>query len=144
GTQGGEKFEPHRRARSSVPGFDGGTMKRRIKRNIEHRAYQERCVRQVFDSWNNGARSVLVVAPPGSGKTEIAILVIREMLKDRPDARVLWVVHTRELAKQAEERIEQAIGETPSVIMEGRLESSGARVTVAVVHSLLGHPPIAG
>src|SRR5690606_9738084 len=86
----------------------------------------------------------LVVAPPGSGKTEIAILAIREMLKKRPEARVLWVVHTRELARQAEERIEEAIGETPSVIMEGRLESIGARITVAVVHSLLGHPPVSG
>lgn len=46
-------------------------------RRIERRAYQERCVGSVFEHWNGGARSVLVVAPPGSGKTEIAILVIR-------------------------------------------------------------------
>src|SRR5690606_1113872 len=111
-------------------------------RRIERRAYQERCVGSVFEHWNGGARSVLVVAPPGSGKTEIAILIVQALLEQNPGSRVLWVVHTRELAEQAETRLSESLGEPVSVVMEGRVDVPGARLVVAVVHSLLGHAPI--
>jgi superfamily II DNA or RNA helicase len=106
---------------------------------IEDRPYQERTVESVFSKWNGGARAVLVVSPPGSGKTEIGIKIMR----CAPTApRVLIVVHTRSLAVQWQERLERAFGEPVNVIMEGRLARPDARLHVAVVHSLLKRPPL--
>lgn len=106
----------------------------KLRAELEKRPYQEHAVQQVCEHWRSGARSVLLVAPPGSGKTEMGILAIQAR---GPGTRVLWVVHTRELALQAESRLRIHFGEPVSLIMEGRLELPGARITVAVVHSLL-------
>ncbi len=104
------------------------------KRRLEERPYQCGAVKQACDHWTNGVMSVLIVAPPGSGKTEMGIMAIREL--EIP--KTLWVVHTRELAMQAEERLKSHLGVPVSVIMEGRQELPSARVIVAVVHSLIG------
>lgn len=106
---------------------------------IEERAYQERTCADVAAHWEGGARSVLVVSPPGSGKTAIAIKTIRA----RPGKpRVLVIVHTRQLAEQMASRLSEAFGESVSMIMEGHLPIPGARLHVAVVHSLLRREPL--
>ena len=110
-------------------------------REIEKREYQERAIQEACAHWASGKRSVLLVAPPGSGKTEMGIMAIRSL---PPNARVVWLVHTRDLAIQARDRIAAALGEPVNVVMGGALPVAGARITVAVVHSLLGHPRIEG
>lgn len=105
---------------------------------MQQRDYQCRTVSKCFEHWNAGACSVLVVSPPGSGKTEIGIQVIQQM----PGARVLWVAHTRELVTQARDRIALALGEPVGAIMAGFGELPNARIIVATVQSLLEHGPL--
>lgn len=102
-----------------------------MSKDFENRAYQHRTVSRVNERWNGGARRVLVVAPPGSGKTEMGMMLLGTR-------RVLWVVHTRELAVQALQRIQKHFqGEPVGAIMGGYVESPRARITVATIQSLL-------
>lgn len=67
------------------------------------RPYQTEALDSVSNHWRNGARSVLLVAPTGSGKTTIGAEAIR-----RATARgkkCLWLAHRRELITQAYERL---------------------------------------
>jgi DNA repair protein RadD len=101
-------------------------------------SYQVRACREVGAAWSNGARSVLLVSPPGSGKTEMAM----DLLGER---RVLWVVHTRDLAHQAAQRLRARFGDDAvSIVAAGYHERPGARITVGTVQSLLEHAPLIG
>jgi superfamily II DNA or RNA helicase len=74
-------------------------------------------------------------APTGSGKTVIALALIAA--RRQP---ALVIVHTRELADQWRQRIEQFLGLPPDEIGQIGAGSQciGARVTVALVQSLYG------
>lgn len=100
-------------------------------KKLENRKYQERTLAEVSRIWNEGTTAVLVVSPPGSGKTEMGMMAIG-------GRKTLWVVHTRELAIQALRRLrEQFGGDNVSAIMGGYLENPDARIQVATVQSLL-------
>lgn len=102
---------------------------------LDKRGYQDRTVSAVWERWAQRRRSVLVVSPPGSGKTEMGMLLVDRL---RDDEKVLWVVHTRELALQALQRLRKKFGdERVGAIMGGYVETPGARITVATVQSLL-------
>jgi DNA repair protein RadD len=97
---------------------------------IMQREYQQRAVK-ALPGLLRAYRSVLAVAPTGSGKTVIAVMVLMLM----PRARVLWVVHSRELVKQAREQLllagiqENEIG----MLTSTKRTNPGARVLVATV-----------
>lgn len=90
--------------------------------------------------WPRGKRkAVLLVAPTGSGKTEMGVALV--------DAkwRVLWVVHTRELVKQAARRLRAVFGDASvSEYMPGGDKRPGARIQVWSTQSLVLHEPPAG
>ena len=105
---------------------------------MEQRIYQRRACEAVIAAWYHGARSVLLVSPPGSGKTEIGMWLVGER-------RTLWVVHTRELAQQAYNRLRDHFGDDAvSMIASGYHERPRARIIVATVQSLLEHAPLVG
>jgi superfamily II DNA or RNA helicase len=96
---------------------------------IELRPYQVPAAKRLVKFGNGG-----LVAPCGSGKTEIMLAVMAELKQP-----ALWVTHTRELVNQVIERalasFEGMTREEIGTITEGRV-SIGKRLTVALVQTL--------
>jgi DNA repair protein RadD len=101
------------------------------------RDYQERAIHKVEQLWAGGARSVCLVAPTGSGKTEMGARLVR-------DYRTIWAAHRRELVQQAAGRLERLYGKgNVGEIMPGGRSNPEARIQVGTVETLLGrdaHP----
>lgn len=97
----------------------------------ELRDYQRRGVSEILTAWRNGARSVLAVAPTGSGKTTV-FTHIAACTKGR----VLILVHRRELAKQAANRLRE-FGIDFGYVMAGMPAKPYARVQIASVPTLV-------
>lgn len=97
-------------------------------KNISLRAYQESALEQAL-KYNQG----IIVAPTGSGKTIIGLDLIR-----RRQTRSLILVHTKELAKQWINQIENVFCISPGMIGDG-LWSFKEEITVAIVQTLDRH-----
>ncbi len=82
----------------------------------ELRPYQVAAVSQVDQKIAAGSTSVLVVAPPGAGKTVIALQLTKRALAR--GQRVLFVAHRRELITQASKTFDDA-GIDHGVVMAG-------------------------
>ena len=98
------------------------------------RPYQSLAVDRVESAWQRGRRAPLLVAPTGSGKTIIAVEIIRRAV-DRGQ-RVMFLAPRRELIDQAYDKL-TASGFWPNVVMAGDgRRSDFARVTIASVDTL--------
>lgn len=97
------------------------------------RSYQARAFREVVSAWNKGSRRVLLCSPTGSGKTrmgeELVLYAVAQW------GNVLWVVHTRELVKQAADRLRLA-GLRVGIIAPGLPYEPDAEVQVATIQTL--------
>lgn len=99
------------------------------------REYQEQYVSSVRRHWQRGVQSVCIAAPPGAGKTEIAMDLAEKML---PHGKILWVTHKRDLAVQQLQRLRKHFGDDKvSAIIGGYTESPNAYIYVATIQSLL-------
>lgn len=67
---------------------------------IDPREHQHRAHGEVRQRYAQGARSIVVVAPTGSGKTVISAMFARSHIERRPDGAVLGIVPRIELASQ--------------------------------------------
>ncbi len=109
---------------------------------IEARPYQEAGVTEIIQAMRHGARSVVRVLPTGGGKTVEAALLVQ---RTKPDRRILFLVHRRELVRQARDTLAWALpGEDIGVEAAGWPATPWARVRVASVQSLarrLAHIP---
>jgi len=107
------------------------------------RPYQEDLITRARETYVDGAKAPLVVAPTGAGKTVIfAEIVKRCMLKG---TRVLILAHRRELIRQASEKL-TAAGVLHGIIEPGA-EFSGHAVQVGSVQTVarrLGKPEAQG
>lgn len=75
----------------------------------------------------------ILKAPPGSGKTQIALSVAQTIHR-----RTLWITHTRDLLQQSYSRAKQYFGaECLGVITEGKIHC-GEFITFATVQTLAG------
>lgn len=105
------------------------------------RAYQERACGAVRAKWAQGARSVLLVSPTGSGKTVLGATLVES------GARSLWVAHRRELIEQAATKLEQLAGVgavnrvMPGVPSKRRFPD--AKIQVGTIQTLLRRERIA-
>lgn len=70
------------------------------------RGYQDKGVRDIFQSWMRLFLHVLYVLPTGAGKTIVAVRVIERLL--RSGKRILILVHRREILRQTLDRLERA------------------------------------
>lgn len=99
---------------------------------------QRRAVGAVLQMFASGSKRLLVVAPPGAGKTEI----LAECIGNK---KTLFVVHQRDLAVQTMRRLSAKFGaDKVSAIMSGYDESPNAQIYVATVQTLLNRGQLSG
>jgi superfamily II DNA or RNA helicase len=89
------------------------------------RDYQKECVeKSVLALGEHG--NTLVVAPTGSGKTIILSAIIKEVLKEHPDYKVLVLAHRNELVAQNREKFLRVCqGVTTSIVNGSSKDWSG-------------------
>jgi superfamily II DNA or RNA helicase len=97
----------------------------------ELREYQKDGLARVLAAYAAGARSVLMVLPTGGGKTSVFCHLASET-----SARVLILVHRRELATQAANRLRE-FGVDFGFVMSGEHPKPAARVQIASVQTLV-------
>lgn len=97
------------------------------------RPYQERAVAEVLAARDRGVRSVLLVAPTGAGKTEIASALFAQV------KRGLFLVHRLELVEQAAERFSRH-GLSVGVIQGDTPSDPSAAIQVASIQTLARRP----
>jgi DNA repair protein RadD len=98
------------------------------------RQYQLNGRRQILDGFLAGALRQLVVAPTGSGKTSVFCYLTEELRVP-----VLILVHRRELAKQAANRLRE-FGVDFGLIMRGEPPQPSKRVQIASKDTLVHRP----
>ncbi len=82
------------------------------------RPYQLAAVDHVFQSFTEGKKTALIVAPTGTGKTVTFALIIQRFATVYPThLRALVIAHREELIHQAAAKIERVIGERPDIEM---------------------------
>ena len=100
---------------------------------IQYRPYQERAMHAMYQ-----AEEGLLVAPAGSGKTVLGLSMIP--LYGQP---ALWLTHTRALAYQALDRIEQFLpsmeGDDVGLLGDGKWKI-GRWITVGLIPTLVRRP----
>jgi len=102
--------------------------------------YQEEAVEKVWTAWREGHLSALVSLPTGTGKTEVALDLIRRTLEQNAQGRVLFLTHRRSLAMQTADRLEirrPQWANDVGLVMEGVCETD-RRIVVATIQSLVG------
>src|SRR5678816_2178282 len=98
---------------------------------LNEREYQTRAVAAVQTDWASGNRRVCLVAPTGSGKTEMAVMLIL-------DGKVLWVAHRRDLVTQTAKRLRTIFGQSAvGVVLPGVFGDPKARIQIGTVQSLV-------
>jgi len=95
---------------------------------IKLRPYQEQAVRKAVKAGRG-----IISAPPGAGKTEIALGIISSLSIPK----TLYLVNTKELLYQTARRIKKRLDITPAIIGAGKY--SLGKIIVASVASLSRH-----
>jgi superfamily II DNA or RNA helicase len=104
------------------------------------REYQQKAVDAVFDLWDSGQESVLLVMATGTGKTYTFAKILERAL--RSGGRGMVVAHREELIAQAAGKIHDATGMSTEIEMASSRADSGhmyrrADVVVASIQTLL-------
>jgi len=107
------------------------------------RHYQQKAYDEARQAHREGARSILMVAPTGAGKTRLGVEFVNGAL--RKEGNVIWLAHRGELLTQARERLLAEGIDRVGLIAAGQ-RPINARVQVASVQTLaarIGHglPP---
>lgn len=103
------------------------------------RQYQSNAIAETRAAYRDGARSILLVAPTGAGKTRIAVEFAKAALAKSSEGIVLWVAHRSELIEQGRKALvrEGAPEELIGVIQSGRRFHRDARIQVASIQTLV-------
>lgn len=103
---------------------------------IALRPYQRAAIDRAREQIREGSRAVCLVAPCGAGKTVIAAEIVRAHRERVDDARVLLIVHRRELVDQAVAKLLD-VGISAGVMMgDDRRAAPSLGVQVASIQTL--------
>src|SRR4051812_15551232 len=100
---------------------------------MQLRPYQEEAIDGARIELRNGAKSTLVIAATGAGKTVIASAIIHSA--EQRGTRTLFLAHRRELIEQTSQKL-SAFGVRHGIIMPGYPVRLYERVQVASVQTL--------
>jgi superfamily II DNA or RNA helicase len=102
--------------------------------------YQREAVEETWSAWQQGHPSALVSLPTGTGKTEVALDLMRRILDQEPGGRALFLTHRRELVTQTAERLKIRLPQWANdvgVVMGG-ISEGNKRIVIATVQALAG------
>jgi len=97
---------------------------------MQLRPYQEECVGQVFESWRDYQRSLIVI-PTGGGKT-----IIFANIAHKAPGRTLILAHREELLTQARDKIKMAVGRDAGLERAESFADSYYRIVVGSIQTL--------
>lgn len=101
------------------------------------RDYQERAIQLTYDWLDKNTGNPVIVAPTGSGKSWIIAALCEDLLKRKPEGRVLVLSHQKELLAQDAEKILLAWPTAPlGVFSAGLKRKDMDRITVAGIQSI--------
>jgi superfamily II DNA or RNA helicase len=100
------------------------------------RDYQRDTIRKLHTRWDAGDARVPCVLATGLGKTVIFAHLIREWLDDHPFNRALVLVHTDELALQAERKMREVAPHLTVGIVKAERNEITSRVIIGSVQTL--------
>lgn len=103
-----------------------------------NRDYQVKAQIDVEKAWATGARSVLLVAPTGAGKTHMGAMIVGQR-------KTLWIAHRRELVLQAAQRLRSSEDlRRVGFVMAGEPSDPGAHIHVGTVQTIANRDAIPG
>jgi len=100
----------------------------------ELRPYQEVAITAVRAAYGRRERGVLLCLPTGAGKTYTASVIVHGAANK--GNRTWWLVHRRELAKQASQTFHN-LGIPHGTIQQGHVSDPGALVQVASIQTIV-------
>jgi superfamily II DNA or RNA helicase len=117
----------------------GGAVK------LELRPYQRQSIDAIRGGWARGLHNVLVTSATGTGKTEIFLALIDEVLKEHPDWRVMILCHMDELVRQPIRRLALRFPELTkkSGIVMGAMDDAGCQIIGGSVQTLVNEKRLA-
>lgn len=101
---------------------------------IQDRAYQDKCLDAVRQSYRDGHMAPVLVSPTGSGKTVMFCKIVKGRIAK--GGRPMILVHRAELVDQVDSNLREQ-GVIPGIIAAGYPESPHAPVQIASVFSLV-------
>ena len=98
---------------------------------MQLRPYQEKCIGQVFQSWNQ-YRKTLIVLPTGGGKT-----IIFANIASKATGRTLIIAHREELLQQAIDKIKTSTGLVADLERAESTSSINTKIVVGSIQTLI-------
>jgi superfamily II DNA or RNA helicase len=101
------------------------------------RDYQRHAIEALKERWkDDDARRLAIVLPTGGGKTVVFAHLCADLLRQNPAGRVLVLVHTDELVRQAVEKINDHAPELIVGVVKAKENETTADVIVGSVQTL--------
>lgn len=103
------------------------------------RPYQIEAKNKIFNHWQNGALSVMLQMPTGTGKTMLFVSLLKDIwnhfFSKRELKRFLILVHREELVEQVQNTLSKKYGLSHGTIRSGKRDNS-MHIQVAMVQTL--------
>lgn len=80
---------------------------------MELRPYQQEALDAIFDYWRRGGGNPLVDLATGTGKSVVIAKLVRQVVEQFPDIRVVMLVHVKELVEQNAKALLRAWPQAP-------------------------------
>src|SRR5262249_11309069 len=106
------------------------------------RRYQEEALHALLVFWRNGGGNPLIELATGLGKSVVIAFLVKQLLADHPEMRVLITAPNRELIDQDIRELLRAWPEAPiGINCEGMgSRDTGARILFALINSIYRRP----
>ena len=113
---------------------------------MELRPYQAQAIEAVRAYWNEGGGNPLVDLATGTGKSVVIARLVRDLIGEYPDLRVLILVHVRELVEQNFRALLRVWPDAPVGICSAGLGRRDAhhRITFASIQSVFRRARVLG